>query len=393
MCLYRTTTPEPAGAVLLTPAAQSAPPGQLYRRLVRARDDTPAAVAAAFNRSGLSVLIVPDEDTAAAIRVHTRRPVVTSLAAAACHGVPLAMPVSPGTGRASGTRGPAPAATASPLRWISRAQLSRDTQTLAGRLPWPVCGVAGVPRSGLLVAADIATRLAVPLYEARKTGELFPIDSGKRLKLGPRPPHAGRLVIVEDSVNTGASLKAVRDALRTLDPITAAVYVNPDCEFQPDITAVPLPMPHYFEWHFFGSTYVRVSGFDFDGILCEDFPGSGDDESDRYLKHLRDARPLWPVRPHQAALIVTARLEKFRPQTVAWLARHQIAVTRLVMGPWTSHAQRTKAYDAAKFKGQAFLRSRCRTFVESCPRQAAAIAKVARKPVICPRTGEVFTGS
>lgn len=383
-CLFQTVTPSTAGAVLLTPTVASAPPEQLYCRLVRARDDSPAAVAAAFDRSGLAVLLCRDESTAAAIRQHTDRPVVASPEAAAeIRWAPAPL------GRIEefvrrNTLHP------SAVRWITRQQLLRDTQVLASRLPWPISGVAGVPRSGMIVAADLATRLGVPLYEARKTGELFPIDSGMRLRLGASRPPAGPLVVVEDSVNTGRSLQSVRDAAGLAEVVTAAIYVNPLAKFRPDLVAVDLPMPHYFEWHFFGSSLVRLAGFDFDGIFCEDFDGPASDESDRYLDFLRDAKPLWPARPHQVGLICTARLEKYRPQTEAWLRRQGITWTRLVMGPWATAAERSRNWNPGEFKGRALLQSRCHVFFESDPTQARAIAVVSRKPVICPPTGEVF---
>src|SRR4051812_30935758 len=60
---------------------------------------------------------------------------------------------------------PVPVPRSTPPEWISTARLARDATLLAGLLPLDVAGIVGVPRSGLIPAAIVATYLHLPLYE------------------------------------------------------------------------------------------------------------------------------------------------------------------------------------------------------------------------------------
>src|SRR5690606_15176720 len=116
--------------------------------------------------------------------------------------------------------------------------------------------------------------------------------------------------------------------------IAAAVYVNPFARVKPDVWVRDLPWPHLLEWNLFNSVLSPSMAVDFDGILCHDCPPQDDDDGPRYARFLREVQPLYVMRKTVVQLIVTARLEKYRPQTLDWLARHGIAVKTLVMGPW-----------------------------------------------------------
>jgi hypothetical protein len=129
---------------------------------------------------------------------------------------------------------------------------------------------------------------------------------------------------------------------------------------------------------------------DFDGILCEDPPPGIDEVADPagYAAWLADARPLLLPRKNPVPLVVTFRRECHREATLAWCARWGVRVGQLVMHP---SPEPLRAFDAAAHKGAAFRESGCALFVESDPAQAQAIARVAGKPVACPRAGRVFT--
>jgi orotate phosphoribosyltransferase len=411
-CVYRCSTPRPAGAVLLTPAARSAPPGQLYGRLVRARDDTPAAVAAAFDRSGLPVLIVPDEDTAAAIRVHTRRPVVTSPAAAEemqprmKHGlntdetgkegpsVSATSAFHPCSSRVSSVAKPP----SSPLRWISRAQLAADAPRLLGSLPWPLRGIAGIPRSGLRVAAQLADLAQCPLAELSRGGVLRWLGWGARLDHERHHYDRGPLVIVEDSAYTGASLFQTVDRARRLnelpaDVLTAAVYVADCCPRRPDLFVERLPAPFLIEGHVFGSRFAAVTGFDFDGVLCRNPTLQEVQDESAYRRFLATSEPRSLVRPIPAGLIATARSHTRAAPTEAWLARYGVRTIATAYAPWDEIIRPNHREDAAAVKARALLaRPHLRWFVESDPTEARLISDLTRRSVICYETGEVFGG-
>lgn len=271
------------------------------------------------------------------------------------------------------------------IRWLTLADLQRDTRRLLELLPERIGGVAGVPRSGMLPASQIAIARSVPLYSIGADG-LQPVGHGLRLK---NQQHTGPIVVVDDSLNAGTAMAAVRQHAPDA-AIFAAVYCRPDRTDRVDVHAVPLPMPHFFEWHFFGSSLVRRAAFDMDGVICQECPADQDTDDDRYIDWMQSVAPLWLPRPHQVKAIITARLEKYRPQTEAWLQRWGVRYERLVMGPWSTKAERSRHYNAGQYKGDAYRQSGATLFFESCPIQSKQIAKATGKTVICPTTGEVF---
>ena len=79
---------------------------------------------------------------------------------------------------------------------------------------------------------------------------------------------------------------------------------------------------------------------------------------------------------HRLHSVVTARLEKYRPETEAWLARHGIACDRLVMLEGMTDAERRRTRPQGRFKAAAFVADAgAALFVESESWQAREIAR------------------
>ena len=323
--------------------------------------------------------------------VHAQDHLVNSLICRACGPRTLPCPVPrdvPAQPLAITSR---PAPIQSPLHYISTEQLVADVREFIGRLPADLSGVAGIPRSGLLPATQIALTLHLPLFELCRTKGLRSIGTGLRMQDALIP--AGPLLVVDDSVYGGLALSTARSLLRQFHPevqaIFAAIYPRPETLAQLDLYARPAPSPHLFEWNLFNCSQTRLFAMDFDGILCQDWPG-GDEEGEDYLRFLQRAAPRWLPRRAPVPLIVTARLEKHRAATEAWLLRQGVRWVRLVMGPWESTQQRRELYRAGQHKGEAYAESACTLFIESDERQAQLIFEQARKPVLCPAAGRVF---
>jgi uncharacterized HAD superfamily protein len=278
-----------------------------------------------------------------------------------------------------------------PWEYISLERLAADVRELVGQLPCDLAAVAGIPRSGMLPAAQIATILHLPLFALCQERGLVALGQGLRLE--KRELHGGQLLVVDDSVFGGVALRGARDALRRHHPKTgallAALYPRPEAIGALDYYVRAIGEPHLFEWNLYNCNQTQRFGFDFDGVLCHDWPG-GDEEGEAYREFLRAARPRWLPRRRAVPLIVTARLEEHRGTTIAWLRRQGVRVDQLVMGPWSSAAERRRKYDAGRFKGQAYADSPCTLFIESDERQAEAIFRHAQRPVLCPTTGRIF---
>jgi hypoxanthine phosphoribosyltransferase len=274
------------------------------------------------------------------------------------------------------------------IRWVRTVDRTAAVEKLIGRIPDDVTAVAGVPRSGMSAAGQIAEALHVRLYAIHASTGLVELASGERFH-GERPDD-GTLLIVDDTVASGLSMYALRERIREVSTrrrvLTAVVYASPEAAHTVDLYAEILPLPHFLQWNFFNSVHAPTTALDFDGILCEDCPAEDDDDGPRYVRFLETAKPKYLVRSCEIPLIVTARLEKYRDPTNAWLRRWGVRCRELVMGPW---AERSHTYDIGQFKGQVYRDSAATIFVESCPAQTRVIADVSGKRVICPAKGEI----
>jgi uncharacterized HAD superfamily protein len=281
--------------------------------------------------------------------------------------------------------------TQGPWEYVSLERMVADVRELVGMLPCDLAAVAGIPRSGLLPATQIATILHLPLCSLCRERGL--VEVGQGLRLETTELRDGQLLVVDDSVYGGVALWGARDALRRrhpgIRPLFAALYPRPEAIGSLDYFIRTVGDPHLFEWNLYNCNQTQSFGFDFDGVLCHDWPG-GDENGDAYQEFLSTARPRWLPRRRAVPLIVTARLEKHRAATIEWLRRHGVRFEQLVMGPWSCAAERRRHYDAGRFKGQAYADSPCTLFIESDERQAEAIFQRANRPVLCPTTGRIF---
>ena len=262
---------------------------------------------------------------------------------------------------------------ATPSRYITSADLTRDTLALAQRLTG-ISTIIGVARSGLVPASLLAAHLGCDLWSLdHRTGDLFSLGHGLR----HRSPNGDGVLLVDDSCWSGTALA---NAKRHLEGTwaekcqTLAVYVRPQAEGLVDHWAVSLA-DHWFEWNLFNAPFLQSVAFDFDGVLCRDFLPEEDDDGERYLAAMEAMQPTHR-RPRKPVKIVTARLEKYRRPTETWLARHGIAVEQLVMGPWSSKQER-EASDLWAWKAQQAKQLGVTLFVESSPTGAKRIAELA----------------
>ena len=205
-------------------------------------------------------------------------------------------------------------------------------------------------------------------------------------------PHC--VLVVEDTASTGKSIAMAAEVVARRWPnakiINAVVYATTSGSAHCDLIGRTYERPHFLEWNFPNAWMYKNMAYDFDGIFCEECPPGDDDDGRRYEEFLRNAAPKYLPRKYPVRLIITARLEKWRPQTEAWLRRHSIAWKELAMGPWPSRDARRRDKDIDKFKAYVLAHSSCYGFVESDIHQARSIMQLARKPVLCPAAKEFF---
>jgi hypothetical protein len=200
-------------------------------------------------------------------------------------------------------------------------------------------------------------------------------------------------VIIDDTAAMGRAMGAASPIVQAAFPgasvARAVVYCHPQARHAVDLAVYELGGPHYLEWNFVNAGHGLGCAFDFDGILCEECPVEDNDNGPRYARFLKEAKPLYLPRRSQVPLIVTARHERYRDETVAWLDRYGVSTANVIMRDWDCPDEEWIGRVAA-WKGEHYIRSNLHLFVESEPAQAELIARTAGKPVLCPAAGRVF---
>jgi uncharacterized HAD superfamily protein len=293
---------------------------------------------------------------------------------------------------------------ARPIRWVRVAELAADALVLASKLPLGLIGIVGLPRSGMIPAAIIATHLHLPLYELTHEGKLNRLGNGSRGRwfgFPAGPPHV--LAVVDDTAYSGAAMARARRAMGDRTAVYGVVYLNPAAAAAVDFFARELQPPHVLEWNLFNAGSVagrcidREIGVgvacDFDGVLCRNPTVPDADHGPRleaYVDWLQEAPPLFLPRVLPVPLIVTGRLERWRAKTEQWLLEHRVLYQRLVMHPASCASERDRAGDIAAIKAREYAASGCGLFFESEDDQAETIWRLSGKPVVAVGSGRVF---
>jgi hypoxanthine phosphoribosyltransferase len=240
----------------------------------------------------------------------------------------------------------------------------------------PMCDVVvGIPRSGLLPATIIATRLGLPL----STVDLFPEVVWQSGAFRSKLKNTRNILLVDDSISTGAALKAAIDTLREknqdIQIITCALFVTDIAKHAVDVYYEIVHPPRLFEWNLLHAKRGTLA-VDMDGVLCEDVAPGLSSQEDLYKAWIENPRPY--LIPHfKIDYIITNRLDTYRPQTEAWLQLHGVEYGELVM------ARSKEDTYGSKHKIDA-VRARCPDIVwESSYDDSLRVWKHTKIPTLC----------
>ena len=250
--------------------------------------------------------------------------------------------------------------------------------------------IVGIPRSGLIPASIIALQLNKPVWpiEAILT-EKDPVEFTHRkvdhsLTSEENKP---RVLFVDDSIGAGTAYKKLCENLKLsgasfrFDIDFLAIYSTRSSSKDVSYLQV-VEQPRIFEWNMLHHDLTSRYCVDLDGVICCDPTIDENDENERYLSFLENSKPrVIPTR--KVGAIVTARLEKFRPQTEAWLARNGVKYERLIMLDLPSGAERRRLHAHAKFKADVYKTLGGILFIESDLAQAKQIYELTGDPVFC----------
>lgn len=175
----------------------------------------------------------------------------------------------------------------------------------------------------------------------------------------------GNDLVVDDSAWSGGSMTKATSILRRhgIDPIRAAIITSPKTNPQAiDVAAVSIDQ-HLFEWNASHAPWSHTVAFDIDGLFCRDFTADEDDDGPKYLAAMQTMSPsLW--RSKKPLHFVTARLEKYRDPTVAWLESIGQPIASLSMGPWETIEDRSRD-DVPAWKAETIKALGLRLFIDS----------------------------
>jgi len=276
------------------------------------------------------------------------------------------------------------------MNYRSIADLGRDIGKYFYKLPPRIDLVVGIPRSGMLPASIIALHLNCKFCDIDSFIENRPLKSGDTRGVKNQaiqfPQQAKHVVVVDDSVWSGAAMVKARDMLKDFGGDRSlqfgAVYVTEESEKYVDFAFARVDMPRAFEWNLFHRSGVDTYCVDIDGVLCVDPTEVENDDGPEYVNFLQTARCL--ARPSKKiGHLVTSRLTRYRSQTEGWLAGAGIEFGELHMLDVATAAERRQRGLHGSFKAEVYKGlPESRLFIESEPHQALLIANAAGKPVL-----------
>ncbi|MEY3020468.1 MAG: hypothetical protein RLZZ272_1452 [Actinomycetota bacterium] len=264
--------------------------------------------------------------------------------------------------------------------------LARTVLEGLDRLPPDVDLVAGIPRSGMLPASLIALHLNVPLTDvgALLEGRVHETGTTRRTeRSAPAARTPAHVLVVDDLAGSGGTMRDWRDRLdevaRTSRLTYLAVYADPAAVGSVDLHLARSAPDTVFEWnvlHLRGAKHVAV---ELEGVLAA--PLGPDDHLDATtLRAALDRTRPRIVPSHRIGRIITARSDRHRPATEAWLERHGIQHDGLVMRP-------DDVEDVVGFKARALRDAPQALYIEPDPEVAAELARRTGRAVWCPSAG------
>jgi|SRR5690554_701991 len=248
--------------------------------------------------------------------------------------------------------------------------------------------IVGLPRSGMIPAYMISAYLNIDCTDIDSFVANTKLQRGitRTTKASlTYPQDAKKVLIVDDSVYSGKSMKLALDKMNIeiIEKIkTLAVYVNNDNPPFTDFYFEILNGKKLFEWGIFHNNIISNCCFDIDGVLCRDPLIDEDDDAEKYKDFIMNVEPLF-LPTGRIHSLVTNRLEKYREPTENWLKKHNVLYDNLIMVELSNKEDKNLIDASVDNKAKYYKKSNTELFIESSLPQAEKIAVFAGKPVYC----------
>ncbi|EJN58634.1 phosphoribosyltransferase family protein [Halogranum rubrum] len=276
------------------------------------------------------------------------------------------------------------------MRYRSQVELNEGCKGLAREVCNTYDLVVGIPRSGIQPASLLSLYLDLPLSDVEGLTERRIMQTGKRYDGNVDFEEIRRVLVVDDSVNSGRQMRETKARIEKMDLADidvdyAAVFVTPTGMKFVDYWWEVVDMPRVFEWNILHHPKLRNFCVDIDGVLCRDpFPEENDDGA-RYRSFLETVDPEY-VPTKRIGWLVTCRLEKYREETEAWLQKHGIEYDHLVMMDLPDKQTRHELGNRSEYKATVYEDTGAELFIESSAKQATEIARLTGQLVYCIET-------
>lgn len=254
------------------------------------------------------------------------------------------------------------------------------------RIPNDIDAIVGIPRSGMITAVILAEFKSLPVTDIFSFVQ--GIDAVNLNSNGSRTKQfknsgINHILLVDDTAGTGNTMRNsvnfIRDKYKDLKITTFSTFVESFSTNAVDIYCEV--MRYQFMPYSILKRGMPLACIDMDGIFTEDVPPMYDTDDENYVNFLMNQRQMY-VPDSNVGVIVTGRLEKYRDVTEAWLKKHNIRYSHLVMLNLESKLQRNRI-NVGEYKANVYLKSGRDLFIESNYNEAITIKKISNKAVYC----------
>lgn len=271
-------------------------------------------------------------------------------------------------------------------------------------LPHDIDFVIGVPRSGMICGSVIAEFLNVPLIDVNSFIAGNAVGGGGRMKLLNPYTATNRVLVVDDTVNSGRAMIETKNKLKQsanydkYQFIYCCIFIDGPGDNTVDFYLSDLrqyvkqDIQPIYEWNVFGH-YPHIMSkfiFDMDGVLCTEKGRPDDSNEAAYEEYIKNVKPLFiPKVPIK--YILTYRIKKYYDITKQWLENNGIQCQYLLMCDADSWQQRNSTISSEYMKGNFYKNHpEYLLFIESDDYQARRIHEISGKQVLCTSTNKLY---
>jgi hypoxanthine phosphoribosyltransferase len=254
--------------------------------------------------------------------------------------------------------------------------------------------IVGIPRSGMIPAYMIALGLNLHCTDIDSFVRNARLKSGMTRKVSKELEtawDARKILLVDDSIYSGKSMKLSRDSIPTSftgEIVELAIYSSIRGRDDIGLYLEFVPPPRVFEWNLFHHPILARSAISIDRevAMIMNREGGGrktDAEMDT------DFSPLSATYVHS---LVSTGVEAKREEIEAWLAGRGISYDSLVLLSGKRGSE-PSPLEAASEKAGYYKSSNLDLFIEPEESQALSIFKQTGKPVYCASTNFIHHAS